>query len=198
MTTSFTKFDGTPVKFFRYVTDVQLLMAEKECSWLLDRDSDPYPDYPRREYARKHRNEDDHHDRRTIKEYKEKLWKVDQQIESAIAFFRRTLTSDIDDSLNQFWIKENFNIRYQIYEAWTFMKNKYGAMTSAAILQLENQMLLGPIVYTYPEAIEFVKKLISINTQLASFPKTTEKTYVRRAESWLSYLVKHGRSLTKN
>jgi len=42
-------------------------------------------------------------------------------------------------------------------------------------------MLLGPIVYTYPEAIEFVKKLISINTQLASFPKTTEKTYVRRA-----------------
>ena len=54
-------------------------------------------------------------------------------------------------------------------------------MTSAAILQLENQMLLGPVVNTYPDVIDFVKKLISINTQLASFPKTTEKTYVRRA-----------------
>ena len=95
---SFTKFDGTPVKFFRYVTDVTLLMAEKELSWLLERDSDPYPDHPRREYARKDRNEDDHHDRRIIKEFKEKQLKIDQQIESAITLFRRTLTSDIDDS----------------------------------------------------------------------------------------------------
>ena len=50
---NFKKFNGTPVKFFRYVTDVTLLMTENECSWLLERESDPYPDYPRREYARK-------------------------------------------------------------------------------------------------------------------------------------------------
>ena len=54
-------------------------------------------------------------------------------------------------------------------------------MTSAAILHLENQMLIGPIVHTYPEAIEFVKKLTSINTQLASFPKNNRKNF---CSSW--------------
>ena len=130
-----------------------LLMDEREYSWLFDRTSNPYPQYPRAEYRRIENRNDDHYDRRAVKDYNEKCWKLDRQISSAIALFRRTFSSSVDDSLSRFWNKVNFEPRLQIIEAWEHMRKYYGSMSSAAIMNLENKMLLGDIVHTHKDAI---------------------------------------------
>ena len=95
---SFQPFDGTPDKYFRYVKDVMLLMDEREYNWLFDRTSNPYPQYPRAEYRRIKNRYEDHYDRRAVKDYNKKCWKLDRQIASAITLFRRTFSSSVDDS----------------------------------------------------------------------------------------------------
>jgi len=60
------------------------------------------------------------------------------------------------------------------------MSKYYRSMSSAAIMNLENKMLLGDIVHTHKDAISLVNHLISINSQLSNFPKTSEKLYTRR------------------
>jgi len=126
-------FDGKCENYYVWKEDFENLLASKQLAWVLNRDRDPYPIKPRDAFYRYDESRETADDVNAIDKYKKVNFKLDSEVEAAIALLKTYIAKDVAAIINKILQDSTRGMRSKFLKAWEYIKEHYGRVTTSAI-----------------------------------------------------------------
>ena len=171
-------FDGNWENYYVWKEDFENLLASKQLAWVLNRDRDPYPIKPRDAFYRYDESRETADDVNAIDKYKKVNFKLDSEVEAAIALLKTYIAKDVAAIINKILQDPTRGTRSKFLKAWEYIKQHYGRVTTSAIQVIQQKFTECDVISDFDTAILHFKNMIIQNYQLQQFPRPSkEKIY---------------------